>query len=329
VCLPVRHVYHDYNRLALQRVLSSAVLVGLLIATAAAFAITERLKLVKSPVYGTYVSKLISPVCGCAHGKARISVKLRQGDDVTVTIHDGGGHVVDTLSAGEYVPRGRAVFTWDGRTDAGTRAPDGSYQPEIHLSRQHRTILLPNRIVLDTHPPKVLDAGISRDTISPDHDYRGDSVKIHYRLNSPAHAVLYLGSQRLVRTRGHQSRGTFSWLGLVDGTPLKAGTYTLELGGIDLAGNATPAGARRPLVVRIRYIQLARDVIRLRRTGVRFGVGIDTDAKRYTWKLNGRSGISSAPVLILHAPAKPGTYALVVAERGHTDRAKLIVSSGR
>lgn len=302
---------------------------GLLIATAAAFAITERLKLVKSPIYGTVVSKRISPTCGCARGKAKISVKLRRGDDLTVTIRDAGGRVVDTLAAGEYVPRGRTVFTWDGQTDAGKRAPDGSYRPEIHLAQQHRTILLPNRIVLDTHAPKVLDATLSRDTISPDGDTVGDSIKIAYRFDSSAHAVLFLDSRRLVRTRIHQSKGKFAWLGRVDGTPLKAGTYTLYLGGIDLAGNITPADARRPIVVRVRYIQLVRDVIRVNKPGVRFGVGVDTDAPRYWWKLAGGHGTSTAPVLRLRAPRKPGTYALVVGERQHTDRAKLIVGSAR
>ena len=68
--------------MALQRVLSTAALVGLLIATAAAFAITERLKLVKSPIFGTHVSKRISPTCGCARGKAGIRVTLRHGASV-------------------------------------------------------------------------------------------------------------------------------------------------------------------------------------------------------------------------------------------------------
>lgn len=57
----------------LRRLLPPAVLVGLVIATAAAFAITERLKLEQSPVYGTQISRYI---------------KLRQRDVVTLTIRD-------------------------------------------------------------------------------------------------------------------------------------------------------------------------------------------------------------------------------------------------
>ena len=39
----------------MQRLLTTVTLVGLLVATAAAFAITERLKLTKSAVYGTII----------------------------------------------------------------------------------------------------------------------------------------------------------------------------------------------------------------------------------------------------------------------------------
>jgi hypothetical protein len=313
----------------LQRVLSTAALVGLLIATAAAFAITERLKLVKSPIYGTYVSKWISPTCGCARGKAKISVKLRRGDDVTVTILDAGRHVVATLAAGKPLPRGRADFSWDGTTDAGGRAPDGVYRPEIHLARQHRTILLPNRIGLDTHAPKVLDASIGRGTVSPDGDNVGDSVRIAYRFNSPAHAVLYLDSKRVLYSRIHKPTGKLTWHARVDGKPLKAGTYTLYLGGVDLAGNLTPASLRRQIVVRVRYIELAHDVIRVQKPGVRFSVGVQTDARTYWWKLNGRRGTATSRVLRLVAPSRPGTYTLAVGERSYTAHAKLIVGQGR
>ena len=55
-------------------------MLGLLIGTAAAFAITEKLKLEKSPITGTFVSSAFSPVCGCARDKANISVKFRHKD---------------------------------------------------------------------------------------------------------------------------------------------------------------------------------------------------------------------------------------------------------
>jgi FlgD Ig-like domain len=313
----------------LQRVLSTVTLLGLLVATAAAFAITERLKLVKSPVYGTVVSKRLSPVCDCASDKATIRVKLRRGDDLTVSILDQHRAVVRTLVQGAFTPRGVATFTWNGSNDLGSRAPDGVYHPEIHLAQQHRTILLPNRIVLDTHAPKVREATLSRSTISPDGDHVRDSVTIRYRLDTPAHVLVYLGSKLLIRSRVHTAEGKVLWYGTVDGTPLKPGTYTLSVGAVDLAGNVTPAKARRALVVRVRYIQLARNRIVVRKPGVRFGVGVATDARTYRWTLDGRHGVSSDRVLRLTAPKRPGTYTLAVGERTYTAHATLVVRSGR
>jgi hypothetical protein len=313
----------------LQRVLSTVTLLGLLVATAAAFAITERLKLVKSPVYGTVVSKRLSPVCGCSHAKATISIKLRRGDDLTVTILNQHRDVVRTLADGVFTVRGEATFVWDGSNDLRIRVPDGVYTPEIHLSQQHRTILLPNRITLDTHAPKVLEATASRGSISPDGDHLRDSVAIRYKLDSPGHALVYLGSALLIRSRSHATQGKVSWYGSVDGAPLKPGLYTLSVGAVDLAGNVTPPDERRPLDVRVRYIQLSRDPIVIRKPGVRFGVGVDTDARSYWWKLAGRHGVSSAAVLLLHAPRRAGRYTLAVGEGRYTAHATLVVGSGR
>jgi FlgD Ig-like domain len=309
----------------LQRLLSTTALLGLLIATAAAFAITERLKLVKSPIYGTAVSKVLSPVCSCARSKANISVKLRRADFVTLTILGPGRRSVRTVVGGDYVPRGRMVFHWDGNTDAGTRAPDGVYQAQIHLADQHRTILLPNRIQLDTRPPRIISVRPNRKTFSPDGDKHADSVRLRYRFDTPAHVRVYLGSQLIIRGRSKKPQGGVTWLGKQDGKPLPAGLYTLSVGGSDPAGNVTPQKRRLQVVVRIRYIRLAHDRIVVQKPGVRFGIGVDTDAPAYWWKLGARHGVAREPLLLLRAPAKPGRYTLTVGERTHRYRAVVVV----
>jgi hypothetical protein len=308
-----------------QRVLSTATLLGLLVATSAAFAVTERLKLVKSPVYGTFVSKTLSPVCGCARGKATIRFKLRQRDDVTLEIVDARRRVVAVLAADRPEPRGRVRFEWRGRTDAGRRAPDGVYQPQIHLARQRRTILMPNRIVLDTKPPRVLAARVSRPTISPDGDRVGDSVKIEYRLSEPAHVLVYLGEQLVIRGRFQKPRDSVAWYGVLEGRPLQPGAYPLEVGAVDLAGNQTPVAKRVRLTVIVRYLAVAPKRLRVR-PGARFAVRVETDAREVEWTFAGRHGVARKRVLKLAAPSKPGTYGLVLSERGHTTRATVVVA---
>lgn len=294
---------------------------GLLIATAAAFAITERLKLVKSPIFATRVTRIFSP----AHSRASIRVRLRHSDRVTVTVLSAG-RLVRTLVADERLPRGENVFTWAGRTDAGTLAAQGTYRVEIHLRNQHRTILLPNKIVLDTVPPTVQAASANRDAFSPDGDHQADSVTIHYTLSEEARAVVYFrGHKVLGPTRLINPVGKITWYGSDNSVLLPPGVYTLEVGAIDVAGNETPVTDRWPVRVRLRYITLANHRITGVKAGTRFDIGVSTDAKRYGWLLNTRHGFARGPLLTLRAPASPGTYLLVVTEHGHSDRAVVVV----
>jgi hypothetical protein len=296
---------------------------GLLVATAAAFAITEKLKLTKSAVYGTLVSTRLSPTCGCAHGKARIFFKLRRADDITVSILNAHEQEVAILAAQHY-PRGPLTLRWNGRDDEGRRAPDGSYRVQVHLSGQHQTIDLPNRIVLDTTPPKIVSVVENRDIFSPDGDHQSDFVRLTYTLSKPAHVILYLGGTRIHRTYRARVKGSISWFGDGPDGTLGAGTYTLMLGAVDLNGNTTPVAERWPVHLQIRFITLASTKIAAR-AGRRFSIGVSTDARRYTWQLGGRHGKGSSPLLRLLAPTMRGRYTLTVTEHGHSSRAAVFV----
>ena len=309
----------------MQRFLSTATIVGLLIATAAAFAITERLKLTKSPITGVFVSNVFSPACGCARTHANVSVKLRHGDTVTVRIDDARRRVVRTLADAERIPRGRTVFRWDGTTDAGARAPDGVYLVQIHLAARHRTILLPKQIVLDTTPPEVLAAAPNRTQFSPDGDHQADAVSVAYTLSKPAHVLVFLDGTRIVRSHLHRAHAAFTWSGLVSGRLLPPGAYTLTVGAVDLAGNSTPIARRARVRVELRYITLASRRITGIAAGRRFDIGVSTDAPHYSWKLGARKGVAHGPDLTLRAPARPGSYRLTVTELGHSDSAVVVV----
>jgi flagellar hook capping protein FlgD len=309
----------------LQRLLTSATLVALLVATAAAFAITERLKLTKSALMpGTKISHRFSPTCGCARGHANIRIVLRRADTITVTIVDAHGHDVLTLARRHY-PRGAATFRWDGLTALRERAADGAYRVRVHLERQHQTYVLPNEIRLDTTPPQIVSVERNREVFSPDGDRQADFVRFRYVLSKPARLTLFLDGHRILKTHLYPQRGATVWHGrLPNGRLLGPGLYTLEVGALDLAGNKTPVADRWRVHVRIRYIALARGRI-VARAASRFEIGVSTDAKRYRWKLGTRKGRADGPVLTLAAPKKPGTYTLSVVESGHVDRARVVV----
>jgi hypothetical protein len=309
----------------LQRLLTTTILVGLLVATAAAFAVTERLKLTKSPLMpGTRVSKVLSPTCSCARSRANIRIKLRRPDLLTVTVLDARKQPVRTLVEGVDARRGLNFFHWDGRTDGNVLAHDGTFYAEVHLANQHQTIVLPNRIELDTTKPLVKNVTLNREEFSPDGDGQADFVRITYELSKPAHVLVYLDGHRVLRTLAHQPSGSVSWYGVANGSRLPAGAYTLEVAARDLAGNSTPVADRWRAHVRIRFVQLASHRLAVS-AGGRFEIGVSTDATRYSWQLGKRKGIASGPVLRLRASDRRGRYTLTVTERGHSERAAVIV----
>jgi hypothetical protein len=306
----------------LQRLLTTVTLVGLLVATAAAFAITERLKLTKSAVYGTVISTRISPTCGCEFRKASIFFKLRRSDDIAVSVLNARGQEVALLAAQRYA-RGPVTLLWNGRNDGNQRVRDGTYRARIHLTGQHQTIEFPNLIQLDTKPPQVVSVETNRDVFSPDQDHQADYVRITYTVSKPAHVVVYLGRTRVLYSHV-TAKGGIQWFGNGPNGTLKPGTYTLSVGAVDLSGNSTSVADRARVRVEIRYIKLANTKI-VARAGRTFEIGVSTDAKRYSWSLGRRRGKASSPVLRLQAQTTRGRYTLTVTERGHVSRAAVFV----
>jgi hypothetical protein len=303
----------------LQRVLTTVTLLGLLVATAAAFAITEHLKLAKSDVVGVEIPlKVFSPVCRCTTNKATVGVKLRHTGHLSVAIVDSAGNHVATIASGVLMQaRQPKEFPWDGRTDAGALVSDGVYHPSIELPR--RTLQLRNNITVDSRPPRVLSAAGRRAKpvlfAAP-----GRTVAIRYTFDEKAHAVVYVGRRKNILGRRVQPSDKIKWAGTLDGRPLPAGRYVLSIGAQDIAGNKTPVAGRKPVVVILRYVQLSPGRITVR-SGRRVTVHVETAAKRYTWRLGHRRGSHRGKTLHVRAPTTPGTYRLLVAENGHTTTA--------
>ncbi len=312
----------------MQRVLTTVTLLGLLVATASAFAITEHLKLEKSPLYALQVSAgpsrasgrlrpaVFSPVCNCPTDVARIGIRLRHPDRVTVTIVDQDHHTVATIvkdsALSAHSPH---HWPWHGVTDSGTVVPDGVYYPSIYLGNERHTFLFANRITVDTQPPAVQSAPTALKPVllaGP-----GRSVAIRYAFSEQAHALVYLHGRQIIL--GHTTRpgDKVKWTGRLDGRPLPAGKYVLSIGAQDLAGNETPAAQRKNVAVVVRYVELTPQRITVG-SGGRIKVHVETALRRYTWRLGHRHGERRGKVLRLRAPSTPGTYRLVVGQPGRS-----------
>jgi hypothetical protein len=293
---------------------------ALLGCTAAAFAVTEGLKLEKSPITRTKVGKVVAPG-SVAHPNVWIKFVLRKRDRVSIVIVNSQGDVVRMLGVTHRARSGTLRFRWNGRDDAGRIVPDGNYRPRVHLAGEHRTIVLPNPIRVDATAPVIQLVSVKPRVFSPDGDFRQDLIRLQYRANEQSRAIMYLNGQRRTIVYRYVRAGKFDWGGRA-ALNLPAGKYRIYLRALDRAGNLSKPS--RTVVVRVRYIKLQRHVLHVKR-GTRFRVRVLTDAKRYSWHLGSAGAVTRKHLLVVRA-GQPGTYHLVVAANGHVSRALVVVT---
>ena len=308
------------------------VLVG---GTTAAFVVTERLKLERSPVTAPRFDKVFSPVCACPQSVARLTLRLRKRDRLDAVIVDRQGKPVRTLVTGEPHRRGDATFLWDGRTDAGEVVPDGRYRLRVHLLGERRTIQLPNSVLVDTKRPRLTLLDVSRGAISPDGNGVNDRLRIVYRTNEKAGPALLVDGQVVIEGKARpRGRSALFWRGAIGGAPVEAGVYELSLQVRDVAGNLSlPAG---PVAIRVGYVELTKTFLAVPRGGLlRFRVA--SDALPYSWSLayDTRHGQElrmeaeesrNAIAVRIAKDAIPGDYELRVEAAGHSDTAVVTVT---
>jgi len=213
------------------------------VATATAFAVTQRLKLEPSPISQTRVSDVFSPVCRCASKAASIEFSLRRADDVRIAVRTGSGEV--TVAEGSFA-QGDVHVRWDGRDASGELVPDGTYYPFVQLKRAGRTIDLPNPIRVDTIRPSIKFTSLRPRVFRPG----AEKLKVTYRVSEHAHALLFVDGRRRVFTASTRLRGRLQWYGKVRGHLIRPGRHKVKLVAEDLAGNRS---APTPwVVVRVR-----------------------------------------------------------------------------
>jgi flagellar hook assembly protein FlgD len=326
----------------LRRLAPILVTLALLGGTSVAFAVTQRLKLERSPITAPRFDRLFSPTCGCPTAVATLSLVLRKADRVTAVMVDARGEPARTLTVEERLGRGPVTYQWDGRTDAGGIAPDGRYRLRVRLHDAKRTILLPTTVIVDTEAPRISEVSVTPAAFSPDGDGLGDRIAIVYRSSEAGAPVVTVGGERLAETVVVTGRPSAAgqrrvrWSGLVDGVALGRGDYTIALAVRDQAGNAS---APAVVTVRVRVVELTADSYTAE-AGGRLTFEVDTDAASFAWYLFRPRGGRLGPPLLLDEAAvppavsvripstfEPGAYRLRVVVNDRRDRASVIVTA--
>jgi len=220
--------------------LPTAFVIVLLAGTAAAFAVTERLKLEPSPLSVSGFTPVFSPVCDCPTAKAQLELRLRKADRLTVEVVDRDGDVVRTLTRDRRVPGGRLVLEWNGRDDAGRLVPEAVYRPRVHLARGDRTFRLLNPMRMDVTPPRLRLISAKPRVLARRGDYRQRRLVVSYRLGEQARPFLFVNGIQRVRSKSGRGRGHIDWWGKVAGRHVPRGRYRIKLVAVDPAGNRSP-----------------------------------------------------------------------------------------
>jgi hypothetical protein len=210
-----------------------AVIAVMLAASGAAFLRAEQLTLERSPVGGTHVKKYFSTTCTpvhphtrCASHSALLSFRLRTPGRVALAIVSSSGGEVDQLTpaAGRQMRKGRVTLRWDGRTDQGTQAPEGTYHLRVHLLSLDRTITIPDPIELDLTAPTLTLLS------------RPGAHAIRYRTSEPG--IVLVRAQGMGPDAGHGAlfRGRGGRVGFRR-TKLAGAQVSVTLVAVDRAGN--------------------------------------------------------------------------------------------
>jgi hypothetical protein len=307
---------------------------ALLGGTAAAFAVTEALKLERSPLRPLRFDEVFSPTCACPTRFARLSFRLRRPDRLDLVIVSGD-EPVRTLARDLDRQPGRVRVRWDGTDDSGAIVPDGSYRLRVRVHEADRTIVFPQAIRVDTEAPALEALGARPSVFSPDGDGRRDTVTIGLRTSEAGQALVFVEGQLAVNARMRtEGEKALPWDGSVEGRPLREGFYTLFARARDLAGNLSPAAR---LSVQIRYVEVRPRVVVARR-GARLRFRVLTDASRISWTLRkprGRDVLADARArsgyisVLLPSRLRAGRYVLEVVANGYRERAVVRVVKSR
>jgi hypothetical protein len=247
------------------RPLVRAVVALLVVATIAAFFVTQQLKSEDALVLRFAAKpKAFSPNGDRKRDRSQIGFDLSRPATVSFYVLDGEGNEIreiadDVALAGDAKHR----FRWDGRDDDGAMVRDGLYRMRVVQRSEGRVIDSTKRVKVDRRPPRVVLLEATPGVIAPGEPGQSPEVVIRYRGPSNAAPEFRVfrteanGEPRVVRRfRGNESRRGV-WHGDVavgpeQTEPAPDGDYAVTVTVQDKAGNpvVAPEEIPRPATAR-------------------------------------------------------------------------------
>ncbi len=239
------------------RPLVRAVFALLVLATIAAFLVTQQLKS-EFPLVVRFAAQPMrfSPNGDGVRDRMRLGFDLTERAKIRFSVMDSEGNEVrrlvdDRELAGSTKRSIKHRFWWNGRDDAGHRVPDGVYRMRVVRRDEDRVIDSFKEITVDTRPPRVRLAAATPGVIAPGEPGQHPRVELRYAgppNQAPEFRVFRTGDgppRVVLRFRGKGRSGV--WDGrLRDRRPAAPGNYALTVRVRDHAGNEATAPAPIP-----------------------------------------------------------------------------------
>jgi FlgD Ig-like domain len=248
-----------------------AAFAALVLATIAAFFVTQQLK-GEFPLVIRFATGPadISPNGDGFRDSSRVGFDLSRAATVSFSIVDSEGNEVRRLVDDRHLPGdSHNRYTWNARDDEGRVVPDGEYTMRVVRRDEGRVINSIKKVDVDTAPPAVQLTSAKPGVISPGLPGQSPEVKIRYqgpRNEAPEFRIFRTddGPPRVVaRFRGDRSRSAI-WHGTIRGRSAAEGSYAFTVTVRDKAGNRavapvdvpTAASARAGTGVAVRKLDL-------------------------------------------------------------------------
>jgi hypothetical protein len=330
---------------------------ALVVATFAAFFVAQRLKASPAVIAEFRRSPFFSPNSDGRFDRATVRLEIRKRGRVSLAVVDGAGDEVrELIDDRTFLPYREIRARWDGRTDDGRRAPDGTYRYRLTLPDQGRNVVIPESVRLDTTPPHVRVT-----SIGPVHDAVPRPELLPTPGGGPA-VVRFVAPGRgrsskkkifLFKTSPGPARRVgapiplpadatqWTWDGrTASGRPVSPGTYLVGIQARDQAGNigTSPPLDRRGLPattygsplpghggITVRYLGVQPPAVAAR-AGQPVAFGVDPRGERWTYTVRrvgasqvvARGGHTRGGVFRIRAPGREsGVYLFDVRTRTH------------
>lgn len=335
--------------------------VVVILATAASFALAQRLKRAPTIVYETHAIQLFSPKVEGSAQRARFSFRLRvKQDQATLIVTNLAGDPIRTIKEDIPVTWGQTIkSSWDGADDAGRAVPDGQYRVQVVLQDAGRAVQLPFTFTKDTTPPqpKLLSIGPEKtgDRPRPELLPRADGkpAVVRYRAVGRSRKITVFRTD-LARPRAvlevpiSDDTGKWEWDGTVDGRPVASGTYLVAVSAKDLVGNeGWSMGSADPVApfgedlkgrggITVRYLAAQSPQAPIE-GGERAEIGVISVGKQYDWTIRrvGETrprarGESRKPLLRPKVPNGPsGLHILELRTKDRVSQATILTQSSK